>query len=74
MPKRHAATVPAPAAPLSVPEKEPSVTDQAITIRNGLRDMLVQVNRLVRAIKRQKKQERFLRSTLASLRELQNVA
>ena len=58
----------------SPPSREPSVSDQAISLRSALRDLLGQVNNLVRAIKRQKKQEKFLRSTLASLKELQSVA
>ncbi len=57
-----------------LPAKEQSVIEQAMTLRATLRDLLGQVNHLVQAIKRQKKQEKFLRSTLASLKELQSMA
>jgi hypothetical protein len=63
-----------PSAHAAPSQKEPSVTDQAITLRASLRNTLDQVNNLLRAIKRQKRQEKFLRSTLASLKELQQVA
>lgn len=56
-----------------VPE-EASVIEQALALRSTLRDTLGKVNNLVRAIKHQKKQERLLRSTLSSLRQLQSVA
>ena len=53
---------------------EPSVTDQLLALRTTLREALERVNGVARAIKRQKKQEKFLRATLASLKELQSVA
>ncbi len=67
------------AEPVSTPVnsaagKEPSVIEQALALRDLLRNTLSSVNRLVLAIKRQKKQEKFLRSTLASLKDLQSVA
>ena len=51
-----------------------SPLDQAIKLRASLREALLATNDLVRAIKLQKKQDRALRSTLASLRQLQAVA
>jgi hypothetical protein len=62
------------AAPTQTPGKDPSVVEQAVALRSSLRDVLGQVNNLLRAIQRQRKQEKFLRTTLASLKELQSVA
>jgi hypothetical protein len=53
---------------------EVSAIDQVIALRTALRDALGKVKELVRAIKRQKKQEQALRSTLASLRRLPSAA
>jgi hypothetical protein len=50
------------------------VLDQAIALRTALRNAAGQVGELVRTIKRQRKQDRILRSTLASLKQLQGVA
>jgi hypothetical protein len=48
-----------------------SVVDQALALRSTLRDVLSQTAELVRSIKRQRKHDRMLRSTLASLKQLQ---
>jgi hypothetical protein len=50
------------------------VLDQAIALRTALRNAASQIGELVRTIKRQRKQDRILRSTLASLKQLQGVA
>jgi hypothetical protein len=70
-------------APSSVAPKPPQATapaassnsiEQAIDLRNQLRDMLAHTNELIRSLKRQKQQQRLMQSTLASLRQLQTVA
>jgi len=47
--------------------------EQAETLRDSLQDALSQTRELVSALKRQKKQSRLMKSTLASLRQLQTV-
>ena len=47
--------------------------EQAIVLRDSLRTALVQVNELIRSLKRQKREARLVQSTLASLRQLQKV-
>jgi hypothetical protein len=53
---------------------EASVVDQALALHLSLRELLSQSAELVRTIKRQRQADRALRSTLASLKELQAVA
>lgn len=53
---------------------EISLVDQAQALRSNLRDLLKQSAELVRSIKRQRQADRVLRSTLASLKQLQAVA
>jgi hypothetical protein len=45
--------------------------EQSLALRTKLRDLLAETNELVRAAKRQKQQERLVRSTLDSLKQLQ---
>ena len=47
---------------------------EADALRTQLRDTLSRVSRLVHALKRQRKQAQLVRSTLASLKQLQEVA
>lgn len=47
---------------------------EAECLKDILRSVLVRANRLVKALRRQKKQARLVESTLASLRQLQNVS
>jgi hypothetical protein len=51
-----------------------SPIEEADAIRVQLREVLGRVNRLVVAIKRQRKQAQLVKSTLASLKQLQEVA
>ena len=48
-----------------------SLIEQAQAVRTKLREVLTETNELLRAAKRQKQQERLVRSTLASLKQLQ---
>jgi hypothetical protein len=47
---------------------------QAEALRDSLRDVLLKANDLIGALKRQRRQEKLVQSTLASLKELQAVA
>ena len=47
---------------------------EAEAVRGQLRDLLGRVNRLVHALKRQRRQNQLVRSTLASMKQLQGVA
>ena len=47
---------------------------EAETLRNRIRELLVDVGRVVRSLKRQRRQAKLVRSTLASLKQLQSVA
>jgi len=57
-------------------DKPGSVTtiDAAIALRSSLRDTLGKTNELIRSLKKEKKQQRLLKSTLASLNQLRTVA
>ena len=57
----------------STAPKKTSPIEQAITFRDSLRTALVQVNELIRSLKRQKREARLVQTTLASLRQLQKV-
>jgi hypothetical protein len=48
--------------------------EQAIALRNQLRALLTNSNELIRALKRQKHQQRLMAATLQSLKQLQTVA
>ena len=50
-----------------------SLIEQAETLRDSLQGSLSQTRELIAALKRQKKQSRLMKSTLASLRQLQTV-
>jgi len=50
-----------------------AVLDDAVKLRNSLRETLVGVNVLIRSIKSQRRHDKLLRDTVASLRKLQNV-
>ncbi len=49
------------------------VLDDAVKLRQSLRETLSGVNDLIRSIKAQRRQDKLLRNTVASLRKLQNV-
>lgn len=51
-----------------------SIMEEVLTLRVSLRDALTKTNELVRAVQRQRKQQRLMQSTLASLKQLQTVA
>jgi len=51
-----------------------SAIDQALALRDTLRTAAQQAGELARSLKQQKRQARFVASTLASLKELQKVA
>jgi hypothetical protein len=48
-----------------------SPIEQAVAVRNALRETVAKTNELIRAINRHKKQSRLVQSTLASLKQLQ---
>ena len=50
-----------------------SLIEQAESLRDSLQGSLSQTRELIAALKRQKKQSRLMKSTLASLRQLQTV-
>lgn len=65
--------------PASAPEKGPavgitSVIEEAEALRTSLRDAFTRSNRLVAAVKRQRRQTQELRNTLAGLRNLRDLA
>ena len=53
--------------------EERTVLDEAESLREALRTSLGQVNTLVRSLKNQMRQNRMLRSTLASIKRLQSL-
>jgi hypothetical protein len=56
----------------AVEQAEPTTSlDQAIELRNTLRDAASKTAELIRTLKREKKQAKLVKSALASLRELQ---
>jgi hypothetical protein len=61
----HAAT--------AAPEQPSGATEQAIALRDALRDATNKATELIRALQNEKKQARQLRSALASLREFQKL-
>ncbi len=56
------------------PAKQPGPIEQATQLHTALREALKATGALVRTLRKQKKQERLFKTTLASLRELQSVA
>jgi hypothetical protein len=50
-----------------------TVLDDAMRLRQTLRDTLSGVNDLIRTIKSQRQQDKLLRNTVATLHKLQNV-
>jgi hypothetical protein len=70
-----------PSETTSVPSVKPvhvraagSAIEQALSLRDALRTAAQQAGELARSLKHQKRQSRFVASTLASLKELQRVA
>ena len=55
------------------PKGKVMILDDAMKLRNNLRETLVGVNSLILSIKTQRRQDKLLRDTVASLRKLQNV-
>lgn len=58
----------------AVEDLPPDPIEAAEQLRDLLRDTVGKANRLISALKRQKRQHQFVRSTLASLKQLQDVA
>ena len=60
----------------SAESRDPTGTaiQQALALRDSLRDVLSQTNHLVAALKREKRQARLVATTLASLKQLQAVS
>ncbi len=54
-------------------KSQPALIDEALRLRQNLRETLGGVNDLIRSIKTQRRQDKLLRDTVASLRKLQNV-
>jgi hypothetical protein len=50
-----------------------SPIEQAVALKQSLRETLIQTSELIRTLKRQKKQSRMITSTLKSLKELQKA-
>jgi hypothetical protein len=81
-----AAPRPTPARPGAVDTKSAAVKagpypvatggliEEAVAVRDGLRDLLGRVRGLVAAVRRQRQQHRLVKSTLASLKQLQHTA
>ena len=57
----------------STTDQKTSPIEQAIAVRNTLRNLLDETNALITALKRQKQQSRLVQSTLQSLRQLEGV-
>ena len=55
------------------PKGKAMILDDAVKLRQNLWDTLGSVNDLIRSIKSQRRQDKLLRDTVASLRKLQNV-
>ena len=64
-----------PPAKTGQPEQESPVSslDQAVALRDALRDAVNQTTVLITALKRERKQSKLVRSTLASLKQIQAV-
>ena len=61
----------------SATKSEPSAAspiEQAEALRSALRQALAQTNQLIVSLRRQRKQNRLMKSTLESLKDLQRVA
>jgi hypothetical protein len=54
-------------------EAQSSSLDQAVALQAALRDAVTKTTELIRALKREKKQAKLVRSTLASLKQLQTL-
>lgn len=59
--------------PQSPPEDPGTALAQADALRDALREAAGKANHLIQTLKREKKQSRLLKSTLASLREIQKL-
>jgi hypothetical protein len=64
---------PATKARRSSASKRPSPIEQAVVFRDALRTAVVQANELIRNLKQQKREARLVQTTLASLKQLQEV-
>jgi hypothetical protein len=58
----------------STAAKQPTAIEQAVAVKTALRQSLSGVNELIRSLRRQRRLSKLARSTLASLKELQDVA
>jgi hypothetical protein len=58
----------------AIRQQTPDLIEQAEGLRGSLRELLGKTNDLISALKQQRRQSRLVRSTLASLRELEKVA
>jgi hypothetical protein len=71
--RSKAVSTPDVAAPASIGGGFHGLIEEAQALRSLLRDALVRVNQLLLAAKQQKKQSHLLHTTLATLKQLQNV-
>jgi hypothetical protein len=77
MPTNSTAAVPSPTSNRVKPRtkaaamNKASLIEQCQSLRSKLRELLAETNELVRAAKRQRQSERLVRTTLASLKQLQ---
>lgn len=62
-----------PAAEQSPPEEPGSALAQAIALRDALREAAGKAGELIQTLKRERKQSKLLKTTLASLREIQSL-
>ena len=63
-------------SPIQVGRSRPSAStiEQAVALRDAIRLVAAQAGELVRSLKRQRRQAKVVETTLASLKQLQNVA
>ncbi len=62
-----------PSAAQSTPEEPGTALQQAVALRDALREAASKAGELIRTLRREKKQSKLLKSTLASLREIQSL-
>ena len=55
------------------PTGKVAVLDDAMKLRQSLRDTISSVNDLIQSIKTERRQNKLLRDTVSSLRKLQNI-
>jgi hypothetical protein len=73
-PGHGARTKAAPAPMTNRPSPAGGLIEEAVAVREALRDLLGKVRGLIDAARRQRQQHRLVKSTLASLKQLQHSA